>query len=58
MKKTSKDYLITIPSHRLDIENKEDLVEELARIYGYNKISGSLPHLLQLNQAKIDEDHY
>ncbi len=31
-------YLVTVPSHRHDVEGPHDLVEEVVRIYGYNKI--------------------
>ncbi len=41
-----KDKLIvTVPSRRLDINIKEDLIEEVARIYGMDKITESLPIL-------------
>ncbi len=33
------------PSHRFDIEIKEDLIEEIARIYGYDNIPSILPNL-------------
>lgn len=33
------------PSHRFDIEIKEDLIEEVARIYGYDNIPSILPNL-------------
>ncbi|WP_019672678.1 phenylalanine--tRNA ligase subunit beta [Psychrobacter lutiphocae] len=33
------------PSHRFDIEIKEDLIEEVARIYGYDNIPSILPKL-------------
>src|SRR5215213_2357742 len=36
-------YLVSVPEHRLDIKNKEDLVEEIIKIYGYNNIPISLP---------------
>ncbi|ELA09732.1 phenylalanyl-tRNA ligase subunit beta [Moraxella macacae 0408225] len=40
----SGDILIcTPPSHRYDINIAEDLVEEIARIYGYNNIANCLP---------------
>ena len=31
-------WLATVPSWRFDVEIEEDLVEEVARIYGYNNI--------------------
>ena len=41
---------VTVPSHRFDIAIPEDLVEEVARVYGYNNfdpilISGSLGNI-------------
>jgi phenylalanyl-tRNA synthetase beta chain len=36
-------YQITIPPQRPDITIAEDLLEELLKIYDYNKITGSLP---------------
>ena len=38
-----KTLLVKIPSFRQDIKSKIDLVEEVARIYGYNHISQTLP---------------
>jgi phenylalanyl-tRNA synthetase beta chain len=37
------DWLITPPTRRFDIEIEEDLIEEVARIYGYEKIPVSMP---------------
>lgn len=36
---------VIVPTRRLDINIKEDLIEEVARIYGIDKISGTLPVL-------------
>ncbi|RDI96644.1 phenylalanine--tRNA ligase subunit beta [Meiothermus sp. QL-1] len=36
-------YRVTPPSHRVDLRIEEDLVEEVARIVGYDKIPTSLP---------------
>ena len=36
-------FRITVPTRRLDIEIEEDLIEEIARIVGYNKIPSVLP---------------
>lgn len=41
--KKENNYYITIPSSRPDITIPEDLLEELLRIYDYNKVIGSLP---------------
>ena len=35
--------LVHVPSRRLDINIKEDLIEEVGRIYGVNNIKGKLP---------------
>jgi len=37
------DFGVTIPTWRLDVEREIDLLEELARIYGYNKFPNTLP---------------
>ena len=34
---------VTVPSFRVDLEREIDLIEEVARLYGYNKISPTLP---------------
>ncbi len=35
----AKPWTITVPSHRFDIELDVDIVEEIVRIYGYDKIT-------------------
>jgi phenylalanyl-tRNA synthetase beta chain len=42
-KKTKNGVLCIIPTYRADIKIEEDLVEEVARIYGYNKFPKTLP---------------
>jgi phenylalanyl-tRNA synthetase beta chain len=37
------DYLVHIPSWRLDIERDIDIIEELARLHGYEKFPNTLP---------------
>jgi len=36
-------WTVQVPTWRLDIEREIDLLEELARIYGYNKFPNTLP---------------
>jgi phenylalanyl-tRNA synthetase beta chain len=36
-------YLVHIPSWRLDIEREIDIIEELARLHGYDKFPDTLP---------------
>ncbi|MGH9589360.1 MAG: phenylalanine--tRNA ligase subunit beta, partial [Terracidiphilus sp.] len=35
--------LVTLPSWRLDLEREIDLIEEVARVYGYNRFANTLP---------------
>ena len=37
------DYRVTLPSWRLDLEREIDLIEEIARVYGYNRFANTLP---------------
>jgi phenylalanyl-tRNA synthetase beta chain len=44
--KSAKDdaaWLVTLPSWRLDLEREIDLIEEVARVYGYNRFRNTLP---------------
>jgi phenylalanyl-tRNA synthetase beta chain len=34
---------VTLPSWRLDLEREIDLIEEIARVYGYNRFANTLP---------------
>ncbi|MDQ1693013.1 MAG: phenylalanyl-tRNA synthetase beta chain, partial [Acidobacteriaceae bacterium] len=36
-------YAVTLPTWRLDLEREIDLVEEVARVYGYNRFANTLP---------------
>ncbi len=36
-------YKVTLPSWRLDLEREIDLIEEVARVYGYNRFANTLP---------------
>jgi phenylalanyl-tRNA synthetase beta chain len=37
------EYTLTIPSWRLDVEREIDVIEEVARVYGYDKFPNTLP---------------
>ncbi|MFV0560796.1 MAG: phenylalanine--tRNA ligase subunit beta [Enterococcus sp.] len=41
--KAGEMYTVTIPSRRWDIHIEADLVEEVARIYGYDRLPSTLP---------------
>jgi len=36
-------WLVTLPSWRLDLDREIDLIEEVARVYGYNRFANTLP---------------
>ena len=36
-------WFVTLPSWRLDLERDIDLIEEVARVYGYNRFANTLP---------------
>ena len=39
-------YMVTVPFERLDLRIKEDLIEEIGRIYGYENIGSDTPKKL------------
>lgn len=39
IKKSTKQWKVTVPSWRLDILGQEDIIEEVVRLYGYENIS-------------------
>lgn len=47
-------WTVTAPSDRFDIEIEEDLIEEVARIFGYNNIPATLP-AGELNPGVVSE---
>ena len=46
--------IVTVPTRRTDISIKEDLIEEVGRIYGINNIEGKLPKL-SIKQGSYDK---
>ena len=45
---------VTVPTRRLDISIKEDLIEEVGRIYGLDNIEGKLP-TVPMKQGSVDK---
>ena len=43
VEREGEDFLVTPPSFRFDIEIEEDLIEEIARVYGYANIPSQPP---------------
>ena len=52
------EFTVQIPSWRLDVEREIDLIEEIARIHGYDKFANTLPAfsgmVVELPEAKKD----
>jgi len=52
------EFTLRIPSWRLDVEREIDLIEEIARIHGYDKFANTLPayagSVVELPHVEID----
>jgi len=51
-----QSWLVRVPSFRVDIEREADLVEEIARFYGYDRIPSVVPPLKIIDRAAPEED--
>lgn len=55
---SGRRWTVLAPSHRFDIGIAEDLVEELARIHGYDRLPSRLPrgdyHIAARSEARLD----
>ena len=45
------NYLVTPPTFRLDIKREIDLIEEVIRIYGYDRVPVKLPNVAAIEMA-------
>ena len=54
VEKKGEKLVVTVPRRRLDISIKEDLIEEVSRIYGVDNIQGKLP-TLPVKQGSYDK---
>lgn len=56
LKTSGKGKIITVntPTIRIDLKTQEDLIEEIGRIYGYEKIKSKAP-VLEIKPSKINE---
>ncbi len=58
-KEESDSLILSIPTHKVDVTREVDVVEEILRIYGYNKIASpaklysSLPSVVKTNRERI-----
>ena len=49
------EIIVNVPSRRKDISIKEDLIEEVARIYGYDDIPSTLPVFKDVTSAELTD---
>ncbi len=56
VEKGAKRYMVTIPYERMDLRIKEDLIEEIGRVYGYKNIESILPE--SIGEPKINKVFY
>lgn len=47
--------VVNCPTFRSDLNIKEDIVEEIARIHGYNNFESTLPHCEAIKSGKSDK---
>ena len=53
MSESGETWEITAPSHRLDLEREVDIIEELGRVYGLDRIPATLPKVSrELSEGK------
>lgn len=50
----NQEWTVTVPTYRFDISIEEDLIEEVARVYGYNNIPNVAP-TAKLNMCDAKE---
>jgi len=56
--KTDKELIVTIPAFRNDIEQEADIIEEIARGFGYDKIKVTLPDTISVSGEVSDDEQY
>ncbi len=55
----AEDWKVASPSHRLDLEREADLYEEVARVYGMDRIPAVLPRVSKaLDSRVVSESEY
>ncbi len=58
VKKAKGIFIATGPGERLDLVLKEDIIEEIARLYGYQKISSRIPEGILTPAQRNDNFFY
>ncbi len=54
VKNSGKDLIVTVPTFRLDLLTQEDLIEEIGRVYGYEKIVAT-PQMVSIKPPVASE---
>jgi len=54
LKKSGPNWIVTPPSYRFDIDREADLIEEIARIHGYDKLPTRHPRI-QMSARPVAE---
>jgi len=54
VKRLKSNLIVTPPSHRFDLEKEYDFIEEIARLYGYNKIPENNPAAMVASSAQSE----
>lgn len=53
---TSDFYEYLVPSYRVDVWREIDLIEEIARMFGYNNFESTLPSVITPGKTETDRD--
>ena len=56
VKNKKESLTVTVPSFREDVKTSVDVAEELARIYGYDKIPATIPRIVENSSIKDSID--
>ena len=58
-RRDASEFQVHIPSWRLDVSREIDLIEEIARVYGYDKFRNTLPAYAGsvVDSAEVGKDH-
>lgn len=54
--KQADAWRVSVPSHRLDLEREVDLFEEIARVYGMDRLPSTLPGVARNLDAVAEQD--
>lgn len=59
---TAEGWQVTVPSFRFDIAIEEDLIEEVARVYGYHRIEAAAPaaqlRMIDRDEQRLTAQHF